>query len=1099
MTQLSSTASSCATQWKMWHLKVFSVIYFIAVCAAQDASSVTKAYGKTPESTVLPIGPPPVPSLQSQSPLDVFPSEKVEFNCSVSGSSKWTFTWKVNGQPVNDTDPNLSLDGEGSKLTIKASQAHSGSYVCQGHDTTNKVTTADSNSLKLNVYENKPKPTVVLTPKYDKLFPGESVTFKCTVNVFSAWEYLWYHNGNEIQGFNNDTYNINSLAHPNSGQYRCKAKRGKEPFFTEESETTTLQVSDPPTPSLKVRTPWSDVFYTENVEMSCEVDSPDWTFIWFRDGQHVKEANDLELEEDGSSLNITSATQTHQGVYTCKAQLGLRGVTSRESNPAQVIVYDNTPKPTLSKDPGLNPMYVGENVKFTCKVNVSTGWEYQWYKDGKKLTDTSETIDIRLGPSDGGKYLCKASRGGIKPADSNMMTQDVHEIPVPTLELNTQWLDVFPTESVKFSCKMQNNLDWTYTWYRDGLRIQTDNRKATLSINSASDSDAGQYKCKGHLSGRSVNSRYSSGLNLTVYDKKPSVILTQDPEYKVMFAGESVSFSCHINVSSGWEYQWFKDGTKLNETSNKYSISSVAKANSGSYTCRAKRGKDKEFHVDSSQAIKLEVRENKPKPSVIRQPSGANVYTGESVSFKCELEIPSGWRYSWYKDEEHLPHTNSSFEIHNATSLNNGTYKCNATRDKTGFQSEHSDEQILRISEIPVPLVKKGSPWLDVFPNESVSLTCGMTEIRSDWTYIWYRDGQEIQPDDAVTFDLDGTTLSIRSASASHRGQYSCSGKFKSRNVTSNPGRTVTLRVYDTKPSIKLMQRPHSKVMHTGDEVFFSCHVNVSSGWEYLFYKDENPLVASGNNYSIRSVVTTDTGSYECKAKRGKEKVFQTDETQASRLDIEERPSTAIVLLTGWSEVFSTDSLILKCEVKEGQYAWNYTWSKEGEPINQTFSEKYTVTPHNNPEQSLYTCRGVRTARPFYSKDSQSFATKNLLLKRRVLLSISGCLFFGIIAVFIGCIALRVFHKPVDEYEKPEEAELFLTMAQLKDRGDAPSPMVDYVTDEALNAPSKEGEENGKICSESTPLPITSPEDEAATAENPDTAENGGGLVSFKQ
>lgn len=35
-----------------------------------------------------------------------------------------------------------------------------------------------------------------------------------------------------------------------------------------------------------------------------------------------------------------------------------------------------------------------------------------------------------------------------------------------------------------------------------------------------------------------------------------------------------------------------------------------------------------------------------------------------------------------------------------------------------------------------------------------------------------------------------------------------------------------------------------------------------------------------------------------------------------------------------------------------------------------------------------------------------------VVLKRRILLSISGCLFFGIIAVFIGCVALRIFRKP---------------------------------------------------------------------------------------
>lgn len=38
-----------------------------------------------------------------------------------------------------------------------------------------------------------------------------------------------------------------------------------------------------------------------------------------------------------------------------------------------------------------------------------------------------------------------------------------------------------------------------------------------------------------------------------------------------------------------------------------------------------------------------------------------------------------------------------------------------------------------------------------------------------------------------------------------------------------------------------------------------------------------------------------------------------------------ERPMADVSLLTGWSEVFSTDSLVLQCDV-ELHDEWNYTW-----------------------------------------------------------------------------------------------------------------------------------------------------------------------------
>lgn len=51
--------------------------------------------------------------------------------------------------------------------------------------------------------------------------------------------------------------------------------------------------------------------------------------------------------------------------------------------------------------------------------------------------------------------------------------------------------------------------------------------------------------------------------------------------------------------------------------------------------------------------------------------------------------------------------------------------------------------------------------------------------------------------------------------------------------------------------------------------------------------------------------------------------------------------------------------------------------SKAGKHVSQS-SEKYVVTPQNNAEQGSYSCKGVRTERPSYSKDSSPFATKNL-------------------------------------------------------------------------------------------------------------------------
>ena len=90
--------------------------------------------------------------------------------------------------------------------------------------------------------EKKPKPQLTRNLNYNKMYPGESVTFTCLVTVSSGWEYEWYHNSSKIQQSSN-AVTIRSLDHSDSGEYHCKAKRGQSPFYTEETDTITLQVS----------------------------------------------------------------------------------------------------------------------------------------------------------------------------------------------------------------------------------------------------------------------------------------------------------------------------------------------------------------------------------------------------------------------------------------------------------------------------------------------------------------------------------------------------------------------------------------------------------------------------------------------------------------------------------------------------------------------------------------------------------------------------------------------------------------------------------------------------------------------------------------
>ncbi|KAM4562324.1 basement membrane-specific heparan sulfate proteoglycan core protein [Odontesthes bonariensis] len=1172
MTQHSNTAFIRGARWKMWLLKVFAVLHLTAVCAAQDNVYVTQTSDIRPVASSLPatVYDPPTPTLKRLTGWpDVFENEVLELSCEVSGS-EWTFTWYRNGVKLKKEGPSLKI--------TSVTQTDQGQYTCKAHLKSRGVSSGDSNIVDVQVYTSKPKPTVTQSPSFATMYPGESVLLTCTVSVSSGWDYVWYHNGTEIQASNNDTYSIASIVHSNSGEYRCKAKRGEGPFYTEDSDLYSLQVSDPPTPTLKQLTGWQDVFENEVLELSCEVSGSEWTFTWYRNG--------VELKKEGPSLKITSVTQTDQGQYTCKAHLKSR-VSSGDSNIVNVQVYTSKPKPTVTQSPSFATMYPGESVLLTCTVSVSSGWDYVWYHNGTEIqASDNDTYSIAsIVHSNSGEYRCKAKRGEgpFYTEDSDLYSLQVSDPPTPTLKRLTGWPDVFENEVLELSCEVSGS-EWTFTWYRNGVELKKEG--PSLKITSVTQTDQGQYTCKAHLKSRGVSSGDSNKADVQVYTSKPKPTVTQSPSFATMYPGESVLLTCTVSVSSGWDYVWYHNGTEIQASDNDtYSIASIVHSNSGEYRCKAKRGEGP-FYTEDSDTYSLQVSDpptptlkqltgwpdvfenevlelscevsgsewtftwyrngvelkkegpslkitsvtqtdqgqytckahlksrgvssgdsnkadvqvysSKPKPTVTQSPSFATMYPGESVLLTCTVDMSSGWDYVWYHNGTEIQASNNdTYSIASIVHSNSGEYRCKAKRGEGPFYTEDSDTYSLQVSEIPVPSLKNATKWLDVFPNEAVKLSCGM-QGSSGWTYTWYKDAEEVRLDEIVTSEMDGTTLTISSSSSSHRGMFSCSGNLKGRSVTSSFSSNVALHVYDATPGVTIVQNPEASLMHTGDSVSFSCHINVSSGWDYMWFKNDSPMPTSGNNHNIGSALTTDTGSYKCQVKRGEHTVFKSSQSQPVDLKISARPQAIIILQTSWSEAFSTDSLLLKCEVADDN-SWNYTWFREGEKLDLPPAETHKVTPQNDPEQSLYVCQGVRHGRPSYSQSSQSYKTKNLLLKRRVLLSISGCLFFGIIAIFLGCIFLRIFRKPVANDEKPDESELFLSMTKLKDSTDAPCPLVEYITDSALKAGPKEVDDNLEICSETTPLPITSREDQAVMTNGQDATENGGALVSFQQ
>ncbi|KAI5610627.1 Fc receptor-like protein 5, partial [Silurus asotus] len=90
----------------------------------------------------------------------------------------------------------------------------------------------------------------------------------------------------------------------------------------------------------------------------------------------------------------------------------------------------------------------------------------------------------------------------------------------------------------------------------------------------------------------------------------------------------------------------------------------------------------------------------RPKAVVIITP-GTHVFSGEKVTFKCELKGgDTKWRYSWYKKDNRNPpfSTTQEFSCDSVTDSDSGEYTCSGRRRSDSRSSEISDPVTLTVS-----------------------------------------------------------------------------------------------------------------------------------------------------------------------------------------------------------------------------------------------------------------------------------------------------------------------------------------------------------------------------------------------------------------
>ncbi|MBN3319635.1 PGBM protein, partial [Atractosteus spatula] len=909
---------------------------------------------------------------------------------------------------------------------------HTGRYWCEVEAVGRRVWKR-SNQIGITV---KDQSLILQTPP-QPLTEGQTLTLQCRERKSQAKRYEFYKGNEALTPDNGNTVTISAVKKRNEGLYRCQRSKAS-------SQPVLISVRDLFSQVTLRASPGARVQEGEPVNLTCEAEltgyySSSLSYSFFRDGQPVVEGSSSAL------YSMAKVNWTLTGSYSCvvEAEHGIRknstvtAVTLAVSwwavarlagggslclislcavlmlhYRAQTSANNREPKVKLSPPGG--EILEGDTVTLECEVNGDAKiWSYFWFKDRELDESHRNQSQYRISSvsiSDSGDYRCyiMMTSNPVEQHSSKPFTLQVLELfTKPSLSVQP-WQDVWEGETISLHCQTQlhesrQHTAVQYHFWKGPETVGSSGSAHSYTI-AAQLMDSGEYKCE--VRARGVR-KTSDPAELHVTGGRPRAGLSLQSRWREVCAGERVTLHCRVEGKpDGWRFSWYRNNerdpvsqTERNEpTGSILTFSPAAVSQTGQYRCRAARGQV-EYYSEYSDIIQIRVS-TVPETHLTLLPSGTELFTGDNVTLSCDIGLRSSdWLYSWYKDSPQIlaPGSGAQYTIQSAALSHRGQYWCRPARDDASFQLSYSQPVTLHIAVRPQAELTLLMGWTEAFISENITLNCMIPGGYSQWSYKWYKNGEELPVLQPNSSSLSGVNYTLTSATVRDSGQYTCSGQRASAPYYSNRSRTVSVRVSDHLPTLSLTQDPDRKIFE-GDKVVLRCGAQDGTlGWLYFWYKDNlNTTVhrsdrkdVAGANYSITAVGLSHKGLYWCGAERG-EKPIYLNFSQPAVLEVHERPQAVVSLGQEWSEVYAGESAVLRCSVPGSYQIHSFDWYKDEHPsaVHQSEDENWTILSALESHTGHYSCQGRSREKPSYSKKSSPVKLKVQVTCPRTVLSL---------------------------------------------------------------------------------------------------------------
>ncbi|KAA0706076.1 hypothetical protein E1301_Tti022507 [Triplophysa tibetana] len=365
--------------------------------------------------------------------------------------------------------------------------------------------------------------------------------------------------------------------------------------------------------------------------------------------------------------------------------------------------------------------------------------------------------------------------------------------------------------------------------------------------------------------------------------------------------------------------------------------------------------------------LTIQSRQTEALP-VVRVTPHTSVFTGETVTLKCEIEDQnrsvnmsfqwSNRRTSVFNSERYTVNTNT-LTIIGVTQSDQDQFWC-----VQGHQSSAAVH--VTVKDLPRVTVRV-TPDTSVFTGETVTLKCEIeVQYRSlDWRYLWYKDRTEVLSSERYTVNTN--TLTISKVTQSDQSQFWCVTEIHGRPQTSQRISAVHLTVIGSKPKAELTSDTEGSVL-TGNTVTLTCLMNQFTGWKFYWYKHKQNTeknTTEGIYYSIHNVTVSDGGQYWCRAGRGNP-VYYTNYSDVLWINVADSAASSssshglkVGVAVGLSVMFMIIFLVLLwCyKTRKGKVSESPSGVSPQQNISQTSDQKHNedgYTPLQSGNAHVY-------------------------------------------------------------------------------------------------------------------------------------------------